>query len=169
MTAADNATVTALNTRGQTWRITAGDDDTTSVVKLRTGQRAHVGDILVTRQNRRRMTERAGRDFVKNGDTWAVAHILPNGEAVARHTQHRPDQLPDDYLAAQCVVCGSTSELQFDHVIPVAMGGGSGPQNLQLLCGSCNRREGAGLAGLAPAGTRACLTRHDQLPLEAMM
>jgi 5-methylcytosine-specific restriction endonuclease McrA len=43
----------------------------------------------------------------------------------------------------RCRNCGATAELQFDHVIPVAMGGGSGPENLQVLCGPCNRRKGA--------------------------
>lgn len=45
----------------------------------------------------------------------------------------------------QCQVCGSTVELQFDHGIPVKLGGSSEPENLQLLCGPCNRRKGASL------------------------
>jgi tetratricopeptide (TPR) repeat protein len=45
----------------------------------------------------------------------------------------------------RCIQCGAQFELQFDHVIPVAMGGGSTADNLQLLCGECNRRKGATL------------------------
>lgn len=45
----------------------------------------------------------------------------------------------------QCVQCGSTFELQYDHVLPVAMGGATSLQNLQLLCGQCNREKGADL------------------------
>jgi 5-methylcytosine-specific restriction endonuclease McrA len=45
----------------------------------------------------------------------------------------------------RCRACGSTVELQFDHIIPVAMGGSSSPENLQILCGPCNRRKGASI------------------------
>ena len=46
----------------------------------------------------------------------------------------------------RCVDCGSDFELQYDHLIPLALGGGSGADNLQLLCADCNRRKGAALA-----------------------
>jgi hypothetical protein len=45
----------------------------------------------------------------------------------------------------KCRHCGATAELQYDHVIPVAMGGSSEQENLQILCGPCNRRKNAGL------------------------
>jgi 5-methylcytosine-specific restriction endonuclease McrA len=44
-----------------------------------------------------------------------------------------------------CLACGSQFELQYDHIIPVALGGATTPENLQLLCGDCNRRKGASL------------------------
>jgi hypothetical protein len=44
-----------------------------------------------------------------------------------------------------CVQCGATFELQFDHVIPVALGGATTAENLQVLCGPCNRAKGAEL------------------------
>jgi hypothetical protein len=45
----------------------------------------------------------------------------------------------------RCADCRSGFELQYDHVIPLALGGGSGVDNLQLLCAECNRRKGAAL------------------------
>jgi len=39
--------------------------------------------------------------------------------------------------------CGSNFDLQYDHVIPVALGGATTIGNLQLLCAHCNREKGA--------------------------
>lgn len=41
----------------------------------------------------------------------------------------------------RCVECGGSFDLQYDHILPVAHGGASTLQNLQLLCADCNRRK----------------------------
>lgn len=60
----------------------------------------------------------------------------------------RRERIPDDVRlfvwtrdGGRCVRCGSEDGLQFDHVIPVARGGGNAPENVQVLCGDCNRRK----------------------------
>ena len=65
----------------------------------------------------------------------------------------RREPIPEDVRRAvfrrdggRCAACGSDELLQFDHVIPVAMGGASALENLQLLCAPCNRDKGAALA-----------------------
>jgi 5-methylcytosine-specific restriction endonuclease McrA len=40
-----------------------------------------------------------------------------------------------------CVECGSAFDLQYDHVLPVALGGATTVENLQLLCADCNRQK----------------------------
>jgi hypothetical protein len=38
-----------------------------------------------------------------------------------------------------CQCCGSSSELEYDHITPYSCGGGSDAANIQLLCFQCNR------------------------------
>jgi HNH endonuclease len=47
--------------------------------------------------------------------------------------------------SGKCTKCGSREALEYDHVIPVAMGGSNTERNLRLLCERCNRRKGKSL------------------------
>jgi hypothetical protein len=42
----------------------------------------------------------------------------------------------------RCAACGIVDNLQLDHILPVTLGGDSSPENLQLLCKSCNLKKG---------------------------
>ncbi len=60
----------------------------------------------------------------------------------------RRERIPDDVRLfvwqrdeGRCVRCGGEDDLQFDHVIPVARGGGNAHTNVQILCGTCNRQK----------------------------
>jgi 5-methylcytosine-specific restriction endonuclease McrA len=60
----------------------------------------------------------------------------------------RRERIPEDVQrlvfrrdGGRCVKCGSRELLQFDHVIPVALGGSSTAENLQVLCTNCNREK----------------------------
>ena len=69
--------------------------------------------------------------------------IRASEEAVAGA---RRERIPEDVRLfvwtrdeGRCIRCGAEEDLQFDHVIPVARGGGNAPENIQVLCGPCNR------------------------------
>ncbi len=67
----------------------------------------------------------------------------PLGRSAPVHTRHIPQSVKVQVAArdgARCVRCGSTENIQFDHLIPFSRGGSStDPNNIQLLCGRCNR------------------------------
>jgi len=52
-------------------------------------------------------------------------------------------KLLEELWGRLCLKCGSDSELQWDHVTPLAMGGSHSIQNLQRLCRKCNERKQA--------------------------
>jgi hypothetical protein len=45
----------------------------------------------------------------------------------------------------RCNKCGSNLKLEFDHIIPVSMGGSNTARNIQLLCEGCNRTKSGSL------------------------
>ncbi len=100
-------------------------------------------DVLALIRDRQR---RAGQKLDR-------AHMLLNiDEGQAVRPRGRREPIPREIRRAvferdggKCAECGSTFDLQYDHVIPVALGGASTAANLQLLCGDCNRQKGADL------------------------
>ncbi len=44
-----------------------------------------------------------------------------------------------------CERCGATTDLTGDHIVPLVRGGMNSPDNIRVLCRSCNSRRGARL------------------------
>ena len=98
LVAATGTDVAALNARARTERIEVGQV-TVEGVDLRDGNRAGVGDWVVTRNNVRGLTCHRGRDWVKNGDTWTVVRHHRDGSLTVTHLDHRGKvKLPADYV-----------------------------------------------------------------------
>jgi hypothetical protein len=90
--------VADLNQRARSHRLLG-----TSVrreVELADGNRASVGDVIVTRSNDRRL-RLSSSDWVKNGDRWTISHIGRQGELAVRHTRSQlTARLPAHYVQA---------------------------------------------------------------------
>jgi hypothetical protein len=71
----------------------------TREVELPDGNRASVGDTVITRRNDRRLGT-SGGDWVKNGDRWTVEQITGGGAVRVRHTRtSRSSTLPASYVS----------------------------------------------------------------------
>jgi conjugative relaxase-like TrwC/TraI family protein len=69
-----------------------------SEVPLADGNRASVGDVIITRANDRRLRLTA-TDWVKNGDRWTITAVSKHGDLTVRHNQNqRTVRLPSGYV-----------------------------------------------------------------------
>jgi conjugative relaxase-like TrwC/TraI family protein len=107
MIAGDTATVTELNRRARTALVAEGTV-AESGLAIADGQRAGVGDEIVTRQNNRLLT--TGKSWVKNGDRFVVAATNPDGSMVVRRGCSSGEVvLPADYVAQHIELAYATT------------------------------------------------------------
>ena len=90
--------VAELNRRARAHRL--DHSAAASEVALADGNRASIGDMIITRTNDRRLRLTA-TDWVKNGDRWTVTQVGREGDLTVRHTRSRLIvRLPADYVQA---------------------------------------------------------------------
>jgi hypothetical protein len=98
MLAPTRALVSSLNQRSQEHRRAGAAPG--RQVELADGNRASVGDLIITRRNDRSLCVSA-TDWVKNGDRWIILHLTSTGGVRVRHVRNgRTVTLPHDYLGA---------------------------------------------------------------------
>jgi conjugative relaxase-like TrwC/TraI family protein len=69
-------------------------------VRLADGNQASIGDVIITRNNDRRL-RLAANDWVKNGDRWTITGVGRLGDLIVRHTRsHLTTRLPAHYVQA---------------------------------------------------------------------
>ena len=88
--------VAQLNARARAHRL--DHSPAASEVSLADGNRASVGDVIITRRNDRRLRLTA-TDWVKNGDRWMITDVANHGELTVRHTRSQLTvRLHSDYV-----------------------------------------------------------------------
>jgi 5-methylcytosine-specific restriction endonuclease McrA len=95
-------------------------------------------DVLALVRDRQR---RAARTLER-------AHAALAGEGAPRRRQPIPRAIRLAVFerdGGRCVECGSSFDIQYDHVIPLALGGANTAANLQILCAPCNQSKGGTL------------------------
>jgi hypothetical protein len=142
----------AGNTAAEVWRLTANSEQTMESYGLprhwlfrdavyETTERLTAQEVkaLATRAENRQRAKIA-----------VAVGLMDHVEQLSEHGRREP--IPDDVKVfvwqrdrGACVNCGGRSQLEFDHVVPLSMGGSNTERNLQLLCEACNRAKGANL------------------------
>lgn len=88
--------------------------------------------------------------YDEQADLASLKAAVANLEAAIEYTKsgHRRDPIPEDVKllvwtrdGGTCVRCGSKKDLHFDHIIPIAKGGGNVEANIQILCQPCNLKK----------------------------
>jgi DNA primase catalytic core len=88
--------VAELNRRARTHRLTDNPPD--AEVTLADGNRASVGELIITRSNDRQL-RLTSTDWVKNGDRWTVQAITAGGDLGVQHLHNRHRvRLPAAYV-----------------------------------------------------------------------
>ena len=79
-----------------------GVAQTGSTIALSDELTAGIGDIVITRKNRRDLRPIGGKQragFVRNGDLWKVTSVHPDGRLTVKHVDHDGTlELPADYV-----------------------------------------------------------------------
>src|SRR5215218_1424299 len=105
--------VSRLNQRARNHRL--ADTTLSQEIELGDGNRASVGDLIITRANDRRLRISA-TDWVKNGDRWTVLNLTRAGGVRLRHVgSGRTVTLPHDYV-------GTSVELGYATTVHTAQG-----------------------------------------------
>jgi hypothetical protein len=96
-------------------------------------QKEDIRRELIENEKKRQLRRQVKKELIESG------HIQQN-----RKREPIPQDVQDKVWvrdSGKCVICGSSENLEFDHIIPFSKGGSSTYRNIQLLCEKCNRQK----------------------------
>lgn len=94
-------------------------------------EKAEIARKVKERQRKRELEKVVTQELIDNGELFGDQHKRPPIPREVVDAVYRRD-------GGRCVYCGSTDNLQLDHIIPFSKGGATTLENLQLLCQKCN-------------------------------
>lgn len=95
-------------------------------------EKAEIAAKLKEQQRRRELEKQVRQDLIDSGELFGDQTKRPRIPREVVDAVYKRD-------GGRCQECGATKDLQLDHIIPFSKGGATTVENLQLLCGKCNR------------------------------
>lgn len=101
------------------------------------------------------LSRQSGSGFYFANDPQYITTVLNTITRISKRqvvptktTSNRRTSIPQEIKSAvwqrdqgRCVQCGANQYLEFDHIIPLSLGGAHSVNNIQLLCRSCNNKK----------------------------
>ena len=97
-------------------------------------EKAEIASKLKEKQRRRDLEKQVRQELIDGGELFGDQTKRPPIPREVVDAVYRRD-------GGRCQECGATEDLQLDHIIPFSKGGATSVENLQLLCGKCNREK----------------------------
>ena len=94
-------------------------------------EKAEIARKVKERQRKRDLEKIVTQELIDSGELFGEQPKRPPIPREVIDAVYRRD-------GGRCVYCGSTENLQLDHIIPFSKGGSTNLENLQLLCQKCN-------------------------------
>lgn len=119
--------ILSIDTKNQSIISYQKDKDTAELER----EKELIKERLLKQKQKRELERLVQQELVNSGE------LVMEGSK-RRHIPHSVVSEVYRRDGARCVICGSTENLQLDHIIPFSKGGADTAENLQVLCQKCN-------------------------------
>lgn len=98
---------------------------------IREQEKKEIAQRIKDKYRRRQLEKLVRQELIDSGELFGDQPKRPRIPREVVDAVYKRD-------GGRCVYCGSTNDLQLDHIIPFSKGGATTVENLQLLCRKCN-------------------------------